>query len=693
MKKIFSLVLILTCFQLGNAQVTIDRTKQPKPGPPPVIKIQDPATFKLKNGVTVLVVEDHKLPKVNATLTIDRGPVFEGEKAGVLSIMGAMLNEGTKTMNKETFDQKIDLMGASVGLGSGGGGASALTRYFEPSFELFADALQNPAFLETSFDKIKNNTLTGLKSQERSAEAIAGRMVRALNFGKNTAMGEFPTNKSVEGLTLADVKKAYADYISPSRAYLIFSGDITVKEAKTMAEKYLGNWKGPKLTFPTIPPVNNVAKTEIDLIDLPSAVQAQLYVTNVITNPMTNPDYFALTLTNQILGGGSEGKLFQTLREKYGFTYGSYSSIGSGRFQSLVSSSAQVRTEKVDSALAQIMAEIKNMQTGNFTQADLEMVKAIYNGSFALNMEDPSIAATYALNILINDLPKDFYRTYLQKINAVTLADIQRVSKKYLSTDDARIIIVGNAEQITPGLQKLGYPVNNFDPFGNPVKAEAASKVETDPNMTAEKVIDKYLTVIGGKEALKKVTSYSATVSMDMMGQSIGGIMKKMAPYSTLMELSTNGMTVVKMAFDGTSGYQSQMGQKVPFGEEEIKTYTDEKGIFPQLHYGEAPYKLSMEGTSKVNGEDAYKIKVVKPSGKESTEYYSIKSGYLLKQTTKLMAQGQEMEQSVLFSNYKDVDGIKTPMSVTQVISGQELPMVLSDVKYNDANVKAEDFK
>ena len=693
MKKIFSLALILFSFQLSNAQTTVDRTKQPKPGPPPVISIKDPAMFKLKNGVTVLVVENHKLPKINATLTIDRGPVYEGEKAGVNGIMGAMLNEGTKTMSKEIFDQKTDLMGANVSLSSGGGGVSALTRYFKPSFELFSDALQNPAFLEASFDKLKTQSLAGIKSQEKSAEAIAGRMVRALNFGKNTAMGEFTTKESLEELTLEDVKAAYNNNITPSRAYLIFTGDITVKEAKKIAEEYLGKWQGAKLTFPTIPAVDNVGKTEIDIIDLPSAVQAQIYVTNLITNPMSNPDYFALTLTNQILGGGSEGKLFLNLREKRGFTYGSYSSIGSGRFQSLVSSSAQVRTEKVDSAVAEIMSEVKNMQEGNFTQEDLDLVKAKYNGSFALNMENPAIAASYALNILTNNLPKDFYRTFLQKINAVTLADIQRVSKKYLNVDDARIIIVGNAEQITPNLKRLGYTIKNFDPYGNPVAAKAITAVEADPNMTAEKVIDKYLAAIGGKDALQKINSYSATISMDMGGQSIGGIMKKMAPYSTLMELTTNGMTVVKMAFDGTAGYQSQMGQKMPLGEDEIKTYTDEKGIFPQMHYRESPYKLSIDGTSKVNGEDVYKLKIVKPSGKESTEFYSIKTGYLLKQTSTLKTQGQEMEQSVLFSDYKDVDGIMTPMSITQIAAGQELPMILSDVKYNDAGVKAEDFK
>ena len=548
-------------------------------------------------------------------------------------------------------------------------------------------------YLSKEVDSALNNAMAfdfSMNSLEKSAEAIASRMVRALNFGKNTAMGEFETQESVESLTLGDIKEAYNNFITPSRAYLIFSGDITLAEAKKIANEYLGDWKGKTLTFPTIAPEKSIAKTEVDIIDLPSAVQAQLFVTNLITNPMTNPDYFALTLTNQILGGGSEGKLFQNLREKRGFTYGSYSSIGSGRFQSLVSSSAQVRTEKVDSAVAEIMAEVKNMQNGNFTQKDLDLVKAKYNGSFALNMENPELAASYALNILTNNLPKDFYRTFLQKINAVTLADIKRVSQKYLSTDKARIIIVGNAEQITPGLKKLGYNIKNFDAYGNPVKASAP--VATDASMTAEKVIDKYLKAVGGKDALQKINTYSATVSMDMGGQKLSGSMKKMAPYSTSMELTMNGMSAFKMMFDGTSGYQAQMGQKSPFGEEEIKIQKDEKGIFPQLHYGEASYKVSLEGSSKVNGEDAYKVKVIKPSGNVSHEFYSIKTGYLLKQTSTLKAQGQEMEQTVEFGDYKDIGGIMTPTSITQLAGGQELPMKLSDIKYN-SGVTAEDFK
>ena len=192
----------------GKAQ-TIDRSKAPKPGPAPAISFATPATFTLPNGLTVLVVENHKLPRVSATFTIDHGPILEGSKAGVMDLMGGMLGEGTKTMPKAKFDESIDLLGADVNLRSNGGYASALTRYFNQAFMLMADAIKDPAFPQESFEKLQKQTITSLKSGEKSASTISNRVVGALAYGKKTAMGEFVTEASVKGLTLDDIKEAY----------------------------------------------------------------------------------------------------------------------------------------------------------------------------------------------------------------------------------------------------------------------------------------------------------------------------------------------------------------------------------------------------------------------------------------------------------------------------------------------------
>ncbi len=697
MNKIISILILTVTSVCGFAQNDIDRSKPPKAGPAPVISIKDPAIFNLPNGITVIVVENHKLPRVSASLNIDRGPVLEGEKAGILDITGQMLGEGTTKTPKAKFDESIDFIGANVNLNATGGYASALTRYFSKAFLLMAEAVQYPSFPEESFTKLKRQTITSLKTEEKSATAISNRVAQALSYGKNTAMGEFITEESIKKLTLADVKTAYKDYYTPSRAYLTFVGDITPQAAKALAIKAFGSWKGKKLTLPSIPNVANVKGTEINFVDVATAVQGEISVGNLINNPMHNSDYHALLLANQILGGGAESKLFMNLREKHGFTYGSYSKTGSGRFQSRFSSTAQVRSEKADSAVAEIIREIENMREGKMTQEELDGAKALYNGSFALGMEDPAKTATYASNILINGLPKDYYRTFLQKVNAVTLSDVQRASKKYFEKDNSRIVIVGNGSKILPNLSRLGYPVKLYDKFANPIveKEKETNVKSSEMNseaISAFTVIDGYLKAIGGKEEAKKINTIKSTLTMELMGTKLDGVDIKMAPNKRNTEIKMGEAKVMQALFDGSKGYQAQMGQKKELDEKEIKEAQDDRALIPQLYYLTSDYKLSYLGVEKIGDEQAYKLKVTKPSGNVVVEYYSSKTGLLLREESTKSAQGQDISLTVDYGDYKKAGNVLFPYSITQNMAGQEFQMIVSDIKINEG-VSEGDFK
>ena len=698
MKKLIIVALSVVLIQQAFAQVKVDRSKRPAAGPAPVVTIKDPVIFTLPNGMTVLVVENHKLPKVSATFNIDAGPVLEGKKAGLLEIMGQMLGEGTTNMTKDKFDEAVDIIGANVNLYSAGGSASALTRYFDKAFTLMADGLKNPSFPAASFDKLKSLTITGLKTNEKSAPAVAARVNKALSFGKQTALGEFTTEESVKGLTLNDVKEAYKNYITPSRSYLTFVGDITPEAAKALATKAFGNWTGKKLTLPAIPLVENPGKTEIDFVDIPTAVQGELNIGNLVNNPMNNKDYHALLVANQILGGGAESKLFMNLREKHGFTYGSYSRIGSGRFQSLFNANAAVRTDKVDSAAEEMIHELLNMRDGKITREELDVAKAIYNGSFALGMENPARTATYATNILINNLPKDFYKTYLQKINAVTVADIQRVAKQYLNESNSRIVIVGNAEKILPKIMRLGYPVKKYDRYAEPVIEKPTDKkinetVKTTDNISAAEIVESYLKAIGGKEEIKKISTISAIIGLEMMGRTFEGTEKKMNPNMQAMEIKMGAMTVMKSVFDGKSGFQQQGPKKKDLTEKEVKEAMDEKGVIPQLYYiTSADYKTDYLGTGKVGDEDTYRLKVVMPSGRTSIQEYAIKTGLLIKEETTAIQGDTEMPVIIEYSNYKKTGALLLPTEITRNAGGQEIPLKYKEIKLNEG-VTAGDFK
>ncbi len=692
MRKLILILTIALLYQNSFAQ--IDRTKPPKPGPAPIIKINDPVITKLPNGITVLVVENHKLPRVTASYSIDAGPVTEGKKAGLLDITGAMLEEGTLVRSKAAFDEAVDRMGANVNLTSNGGSVGALTRYFDSAFYLMAEALKKPSFKQESFDKLKSQIITGLKSEEKSVTAVAGRVTPALAFGLNHPAGEFQTEASINSLTLNDVKQAYQKYITPSRGYLTFVGDITPAKAQALATKAFATWKGAPLSLETIPMVANPTATEVDLIDMPNAVQSEIRVTNLVTLPMGNPDYFPVLLANQVLGGGSESKLFMNLREKHGFTYGAYSSIGSGRFQTQFTASAAVRNAKTDSAIVEFLNEINNLRTNKVTDEELNLVKAKYNGDFALGLENPARVATYASNIIINNLPKDFYRTYLQKINAVTADDIQRVANKYFNRNNTRIVVTGKASEVSEGLKKLGYTVNMFDKYAQPVSAATSGTIA--PSVDAKTVISDYLKALGGTEELQKVKSMVANLGMSMQGMTLDVQEKKMFPNMEVTTVKMGGNIVNKNLFDGTTGYQEQMGQKKEMTKEEIDEKKAQTSIFEQIDYLTGNYKLKVAGTEKVEGKDAYKLDVTLPGGKSQVEYYDIQSHLLVRVVKDVQANNMTISNTITFADYKKVGNVMFPY--TQQISvsanGQEqnFEMKVTDIKLNEG-VTAADFK
>ena len=694
MKKYIMIAAGALLMQYAQAQ-TIDRTRQPKPGPAPVLTIKDPVKYILPNGITLLVVENHSLPKVNANYLIDVGPVTEGSKAGVVSLMGQMLNEGTKTMPKAVFDEAGEKLGANISLNSTGGYASALTRYFKEAFTLMGAALKEPAFTQESFDKLKSQTITGLKASAKSAPAIANRVNNALAYGKNHPNGEFETEESIQALTLQDVKDAYAKYITPSRGYLTIIGDIKPADAKALATEVLGNWKGAALVLPKLAEVPNPAKTEIDVVDVPTAVQSEINVINLVDLKKNNPDYFPAILASYILGGGAESRLFMNLREKHGFTYGAYSQLGTGRFQETFDASASVRNAKVDSAVTEMLNEIKKIRTEKVSDEELTNAKALYNGSFALGLEDPARTATFASNILINNLPADFYKTYLQKVNAVTADDILRVAQKYFNYDNTRVVVVGSAAQMLDGLKKKGYPVKLYDKYASPVVegAPAAATADVKP----ADVIKAYINALGGEAELKKLTSYTVTMDMSMQGMKLAVTQKKMAPNKEMMTVSMGGNTVMKEVFDGTAGYQQQMSNKKDMTADEVAQKKVFTSLTEQLDYLTNPaFKLAVKGIQKINGADAYQLSVTDPTGKTSTEYYDVKSKLLVKNESTTVTNGTSINATVDFADYRKVGNLMFPykQTITQSAGGQDqvFEMTITDVKIN-TGVTADDFK
>lgn len=464
---IYIATILLTTTFYGQAQ--IDRSVQPEPGPAPKINLQKPKEFSLANGLTVLVVENHKLPRVTFSLSLDNPRSVEGDIKGVYSLTSSMMGNGTAKISKEDFNGQIDYYGASVSFSVNNISGSSLSRYFPQILSLAAHGALEPLFTQEELDSEKAKLLDALKSNERNVPAIARRVNNLLLYGKNHPNGEYATEETVNRVTLADVQDYYRKYFVPQNAYLVVVGDVKFDEVKNLVTESFSSWKHASAPKGQYPKPANLTHTEIDFVDMPNAVQTEVFVGNITNLRMTSPNYFAALMANQILGGGSDGRLFMNLREGHGWTYGAYSSINGSKYISHFGISSSVKSTAADSAIVEIIKELERIRETVPTQKDLDLAKAKYLGSFVMNAEKPQTIAGFALRVKTQKLPSDFYENYIANIDAVTLEQVQEAAQKYMLNQGVRIVIVGKASEILNKLEGLNIPVKYYDKYGNPV--------------------------------------------------------------------------------------------------------------------------------------------------------------------------------------------------------------------------------
>ena len=679
--KILSIIAIITLSFATNAQ--IDRSTMPNPGPDPVVKLGTAEKFYLDNGLTVIMVENHKLPRVAATLRIDNQPYFEGEIAGVSDMMGSLLGRGTSNITKDAFNEKVDFLGASVGFYSSGGSARSLKKYFPEVLGLMADGVKNSEFTQEEFDKEKEVTLEGLKVSEKDIPAIASRVENLLVYGKNHPYGEFTNKKSVDNITLDAVKMNFNTYYKPNNAYLIIVGDIDPQETKKLVISLFDNWKKGVIPVSNFPKPENVTTAEINFVNMSNANQSELSIVNTIDLTLGDTDYYAALLANKILGGGGSARLFQNLREDKAYTYGSYSRVSQSRQTGVFKATASVRNMVTDSSIVEIQKEINKIRYQKVTAKELQDAKEEYIGGFVMDVQKPATAANYALNIALFDLPEDFYASYIKNINSVTVDDVQNAAIKYFRGDKARIMVTGKGIDVLKNLEQTDYVINYFDTEGNPTEKPAMT-LPIPEGMTAQSVVNKYITAIGGKDKVMAVKTTMTVANATIQGTPLVMTIKAGSPNKTSQEISVMGNTMQKAVFDGEKGYQEAQGQKKEMTAEEIAKAKTESALFNDLVYtsGELVRVEPLEGKNAI---------VLKYNDTEV--YYDMTSGLKVKEVkTAKGPDGKEISVPTVFADYKEVNGIKFPHSIGIKSGPMNLDFVVKEIKVNEG-VSDADFE
>jgi predicted Zn-dependent peptidase len=683
MKKI----IVLSSLFLTLIMQAQDRT-QPKPGPAPKINIKKPETFSLPNGLKVLVVENHKLPRVSYSLTIDNTPYAEGNKKGVDDLTSSLIGNGSTKTAKDPFNEEIDFLGANINFYSSGASASGLSKHAKRIMELMAEGALMPNFTQDEFDKEKEKLIEGLKTQEKSVTAVASRVERVLAYGKNHPSGEYLSEETINNVSLADVKENYRTYFVPEHAYLVIVGDVKTKDVKKLVENLFGSWT--KATAPRLSYSNpsNVQYSQINFVDMPNAVQSEITILNTVNLKMTDADFFPVILANQVYGGDFNSYLNMNLREAHGWTYGARSSIGFDKnIYSLFKANTQVRNAVTDSAVVEALKELKKIRTEKVTDDILNNVKSGYVGKFVMQVEKPATVARYALNIETEGLPTDFYENYIKNINAVTPDDVMRVANKYFLQDNLRILVVGKGSEVIAGLESTKIPMFYFDKFGNPTEKPAMKK-PVPAGVTAKTVIDAYVAAIGGDKAVKSVKSiaYTGSTTIPQAPMPLSYSSKMDSKGRMMVELSMAGMgSIMKQVVNGNTGYMMQQGQKKVLEGEELTKMKESAVLFNETLLA-TKTGVTISGIEPMNGSDAYAV-----VDGDTTYYFDVKSGLKTAEASTEEQGGQKMTRVTNFNDYRAVKGVKVPFNTIMNV-GFELDIKMSDVKINE-DVSDADFQ
>jgi predicted Zn-dependent peptidase len=460
-----------------SAQGTLDRSKQPKAGKSPTLRVPGWTKVKLSNGADLIVVEKHDLPLVAVNIDFVGGTTtFEPkDKLGTGSFTAAMLSEGTKTKTADQLSDAQQMLGTQIAVQVGGESGTirftSLKDKVEPALGLVADMLLNSTFPDSALERIRARTLVALTQAKDQPNSIASNVFSKVVYGEDHPYGRVTNERTVKSITRADVMAFHKAYFQPGRAVITVSGDVDTKTVKPMIEKALAAWpKGgarPKFDYP--PPPASKART-IYLVDKPKAAQS-VFAFGTPGPTRYTPDFYSLSVMNHLLGGLFQSRLNHDIREVKGYSYGVRSSFAYGRGPGAFQAGGGIVSAKTDSALIGFMKHFKGVQGAEpWTDEEVTIGKESLIQSLPGRFSTVNAMAAAVGSLYTQDLPPTYFQTYASKINAVSKGDLTRVAKKYIDTDHLNLVIVGDRATIEGPLKATGIaPIQILDVEGRPV--------------------------------------------------------------------------------------------------------------------------------------------------------------------------------------------------------------------------------
>jgi zinc protease len=431
----------------------------PAPSAPHETEFSQPKETKLANGLRVVVVERPGLPLLAAEVLVRSGAeVDANDLAGTASMTGSLLTRGTESMSAPQIATAVESLGGTIDSGAHWERTTAtvvvMSDKAEPALKILSDVVLHPTFKQEEIDRLKNQTMDGLRVALRQPGALSQFVLGRALFGDEPyGHSHTGTMETVQAIKRDDIVKLYQTYYVPENAALIFSGNLTLEQGRKFAEQFFGDWKG------TLPPTRETASTNSAewkpaniVIDMPEAGQAAVTVARPGIK-RSSPDYYAGIVANAALGTGFVSRLNREIRIKRGLSYGARSSLDARRGVGPFSATAQTKNQSAGEVATVMQTELKRLKTEPVQGDELKSRQAVITGAYARQLETNGGYVGKISAMITNDLPLDTLNKFMPAINAVTSADVTAFATKYFDTP-LSLIIIGKAADFLEPLKK-----------------------------------------------------------------------------------------------------------------------------------------------------------------------------------------------------------------------------------------------
>lgn len=453
-----------------------DRSKMPASGANPVVKVPDFWKKKLSNGVTAIGVENNEIPVVNVNVYLKGGNILEQKdlsKAGLTNLFTSMMSEDTKDRSSEEINLALEKLGSSINVYNSTDAiifsVQSLSKNLSKTLDILKERMLRPKFTEETFNRLKRQTIEGIKNSKSQASSVANVVFDKINYGENSILGvaDRGTEETVKNITLKDIQDYYDQYISSNGAQVVVVGNVKEKEVLPQLS-FLDKLPKKVVDLPSVPAAPVVEKTKIYVVNIPNAAQTEFrvgYVTNLKYD--ATGDYYKANLSNYNLGGGFNSRLNIKLREDKGWTYGARSGFAGNKYTGTFAFSSGIRANATDSALAALLADLKEYNSKGPDDTEVAFMKSSIGQSDARNYETGGQKAAFLSRMLIYNLPANFVDQQTKILNNISPKEIGSLAKKYYDINKMNILLVGDKNQFMPALKDFGYEIVELDANGN----------------------------------------------------------------------------------------------------------------------------------------------------------------------------------------------------------------------------------